>query len=153
MLFELIDEKHGKVRYAPKSERISYPLPDHKSIPGNPLSDAQTSQHFLDLSCFAEKWWLEYDARDSDGESRVDPEAAPWRPIWPARQVELNEDVLNPDWHRAGENQTCLVCNVSLAEPFTLCDACGEALSRLYLQRYGIDLQDPSSDQDRDEAP
>jgi hypothetical protein len=152
MSFELIDEKYGKVHYAPKPERISYPLPDYKSIPGNPLSEAQDSQHFLDLSCFAEKWWREYDDPDSDGEPRVDPSAAPWRPIWPARQVELNEDVLNPDWHYAGENQICLVCDASLAEPFTLCDACGEALSRLYLQRYGTDLQHPSPDEDRDEA-
>jgi hypothetical protein len=138
MSFELIDEKQGKVHYAPKPERIAYPLPDYKRIPGNPLSEAQNSQHFLDLSCFAEKWWQEY---DGEAELRVDSLAAPWRPIWPARPVAVNESILNPDWHQAGENQACLVCDVSLDEPFTLCDPCGEALSRLYLQRYGIDLQ------------
>ncbi|UCG86456.1 MAG: hypothetical protein JSW71_21585 [Gemmatimonadota bacterium] len=139
MIFELIDEKHERIRYAPRAGRISYssvPVPEGNAR--DPLIEVQHVQQFLDLSCFAERWWQE--RTDSEPDAALDASAVPWRPIWAARNLEFDTALLNPEWHYAGANQVCLVCDVTIEEPNTLCNTCGEALTRLYLQRYGIDL-------------
>jgi hypothetical protein len=139
MIFELIDEKHERVRYAPRAGRISYSaVPASGDTPRDPIVEVQHIQQFLDLSCFAERWWQERPG--SEAETPQDPSAVPWRPIWAARNLELDPAMLNPEWHCAGANQVCLVCDITVDEPYTLCDTCGEALTRLYRQRYGIDL-------------
>ena len=140
MIFELIDDKQQRVHYAPQTRHISYSsVPSPEGSARDPIIEVQHIQQFLDLSCFAERWWQEL--ADSEIDTAQDPSALPWRPIWPARQLELDTAALNPEWHYAGANQVCLVCDITIDEPYTLCDTCGEALTRLYRQRYGIDLR------------
>ena len=143
MTFELIDEKQGKVHYAPKPAPISYPPTPDEGIAHSALKWAQTGQQYLDLSCFAERWWQE--SLGWDAEMPGDPQLVPWRPVWASRRLEYDGEQLNPEWHYAGENQVCLVCDLAIEEPNTLCDSCGEAFATLYLQRYGVDLQRPAN--------
>ncbi len=97
-MIELIDEKHGRVRYTPRQDRVAYPLTrDDSAIPQNPISDQQTRQHFLDLSCFAEIWWRRHGASGNNGVPvSTTAEKPPWRPIWPSRELEFDRENLNP---------------------------------------------------------
>jgi hypothetical protein len=139
MIFELINGKHGRVSYAPRAGRISYnAVPSAVEGARDPIAQVQHIQQFLDLSCFAERWWQETAAAGPD--TLPDLSSLPWRPIWQARNLDFDPANLNPEWHYAGANQVCLVCDVNVDEPYTLCDTCGEAMTRLYMQRYGVDL-------------
>jgi hypothetical protein len=141
-MIELIDEKHGRVRYTPRQDRVAYPLTrDDSAIPQNPISDQQTRQHFLDLSCFAEIWWRRHGASGNNGVPvSTTAEKPPWRPIWPSRELEFDRENLNPDWHAGQSEQACLVCATPMEEPYTMCDECGLTFTKLFQQRYGIDL-------------
>jgi hypothetical protein len=138
-MIELIDEKHGGLRYTPRRDRISYPVTrEDTAIPLNPISEQQTRQHFLDLSCFAEMWWRRHTAGANGAPKGSGEEAPPWRPIWPSRCLEFDRGCLNAEWHSGESEQACLVCATSLEEPYTMCDDCGTAFTRLFHQRYGV---------------
>jgi len=140
-MIELIDEKHGGLRYTPRRDRVAYPATrDDMVVTPNPISEQQTRQHFLDLSCFAEVWWRRHTPGGNGAPENIAAEAPPWRPIWPSRHLVFDRESLNPEWHSGHSQQACLICADSLEEPYTMCDDCGAAFARLFQQRYGVDL-------------
>ncbi len=147
-MIELIDERHGGLRYTPRRDRVAYPVTrDDEVIPPNPISEQQNRQHFLDLSCFAEVWWRRHGASDGNGTpDTVLGERPPWRPIWPSRHLEFDRKELNPEWHAGQSEQACLVCGDTQEEPYTMCNECGAAFRKLFQQRYGVDLESEESD-------